>query len=397
MKEMIRKHYHWIIAATVFIHLGVFVGYGNVGGLFVLPVTEELGLSRGSYSLATSLLYSLCACLVQMASGPAYKRFGYRKMIGFGLPLAAVSYLIIASSADIVGLSIGSILRGIAFGLCASTSANRIINEWFHRHRGLVWGVLAAVTGLGGSVWCLVLPPVIQGSGWRSAYVLAAGMIFLVFVVNMLFIRNQPEDMKLAPYGKGEHVQKKKVSDVHFKGCSFAELVRKPIFYFTLIMLFFIFVSVYLPNSVMVAHMCDRGLNDTEAAQLQSVLLLALAGSKIVLGWLMDRIGVRKVAVVCCLCAAVSMLLLPTVSDYSYALAVVILYGLGLPLTTIIVPALTMDLFGYNSYITAVGVFSAMVSAGSMRSRLVLRPAVACGTFVDSHPRARSGLHLQDV
>jgi MFS family permease len=366
MKKMIHDHYHWVIAAAVFLHLGIFVGYGNVGGLFVLPVTESLGISRSSYSLAATLLYGLFSCLVQIVSGPAYKRFGYRKMICFGLPLAAVSYLVIAGAQDLTGLLIGYALRGIAFGLCASTNANRVINEWFHRHRGLVWGVLAAVTGLGGSAWCLILPPVIQESGWRSAYVLAAGLVCLVMIINLIFIRNKPTDMGLLPYGEGEHIKKTNISDEHFQGCSFQELVRKPIFYLTMATLFVVFVSVYLPNSVIVAHMCDKGLSDMEAAQLQSILLFALAISKVILGWLIDRIGIRIVTVICCLCAAISMFLLPTVSDYSQALVAVIIYGLGLPMTTIIVPALTIDLFGYHSYVTAVGIFSATISMGSM-------------------------------
>ena len=366
MKKMIHNHYHWVIAAAVFLHLGIFVSFGNAGGLFVLPVTQTLGVSRSSYSLITSLPGSLCSCMVQMASGPAYKRFGYRKMIGFGLPLGAVSYLITAVSQNLAMLFVGYVLRGVALGLCSSATANWVINEWFHRHRGLVWGVLAAVTGLGGSAWCLILPPIIQQAGWRSAYVLAAGFACLVLVINMIFIRNKPADIGLAPYGEGEHIEKVNVSEVHFHGCSFPELVRKPIFYLTLVTLFIIFVSVYLPNSVIVAHFCDKGLGDTEAAQLQSILLMALAVSKIAFGWLMDRIGVRKVAVICCLCTVVSMLLLPAVSDYVQALMAVVIYGFGLPLSTIIVPALTIDLFGYNSYITAVGVFSAMISAGSM-------------------------------
>ena len=368
MKKVIHNHYHWIIAATVFLHLGVFVGFGNAAGIFVLPITESLGISRSSYSVASSLLYGLFSCLLQMVSGPAYKRFGYRKMIGFGLPLVMASYLIVGFSKNITWLCIGYALRGISFGLCASASANRLINEWFHRHRGLVWGVLAAVTGLGGSIWCLILPHVIQQSGWRSAYVLATGLIGVILIVNLLFIRNKPADIGLQPYGEGEYIKKKNVSDIHFQGCSFSELVRQPVFYLTLVTLFLIFFSVYLPNAVMVAHLCDNGLTDVEAAGLEGVYLIALAVSKVVIGWLMDRIGVRKVTIICCLCAVVSMLFLPAVANYSQALPCMIIYGFAMPLTTVIVPALTIDLFGNNSYITAMGVFTAMVSGGRMLS-----------------------------
>ena len=118
----------------------------------------------------------------------------------------------------------------------------------------------------------------------------------------------------------------------------------------------------------MVSHLCDNGLTDVEAAGLEGVYLIALAASKVVFGWLIDRIGVRKVTIICCLCAVVSMLFLPAVANYSQALPCMIIYGFAMPLTTIIVPALTIDLFGNNSYITAMGVFTAMVSGGRMLS-----------------------------
>ena len=62
------------------------------------------------------------------------------------------------------------------------------------------------------------------------------------------------------------------------------------------------------------------------------------------------------------------MLFLPAVANYSQALPCMIIYGFAMPLTTVIVPALTIDLFGNNSYITAMGVFTAMVSGGRMLS-----------------------------
>ena len=365
MKRLIHKHYHWVIAVVALLHLGVYVGFANTDGIFVLPVTQSLEISRSSYSLVTISLYQLCACLVQMSSGLIYKRFGYRKMICFGLPLAAISIIVIGYSQNLIMLGFGCILRGVAHGLCMSSCVNLLINEWFHRHRGLVWGILAAMSGIGGSVWCMVLPPVIQESSWRGAYALAAGAICTVALANLLFVRNKPADMGLLPYGDGECVAKK-IAPIHSRGCSFAELVRKPVFYLTVLVLFAIFLCIYTPYTALVPHLIGNGFADAEAAQLQSILLLALATGKVVVGWLMDRVGVRKVTVLCCLGSVAAMLLLLVAADYTQAFAAVVLYGFSLPITTVIVPTLTMDLFGYNSYVTAAGILCAMVSAGNM-------------------------------
>ena len=60
------------------------------------------------------------------------------------------------------------------------------------------------------------------------------------------------------------------------------------------------------------------------------------------------------------------MWLLPMVNDVNDAIVAITLYACALPLTTITIPLLTMELFGYRSFGTAIGVFSAMVSVGNM-------------------------------
>lgn len=365
MKRLIHKHYHWVIAVVALLHLGIFVGFLNTAGIFVLPITQSMVISRSSFSIASSFLFYLSASLAQIGASFVYRRFGYRKMICVGLLLVIISLLVIAFSKNYTVLCLGYTFLGIAFGVCGSTSTNWLIYEWFHRNRGLIWGLLTSVTGLGGSIWCLILQPIIQESGWRYAYIVAAASICVVLLANMLFTYNKPADMGLLPYGDGECVVKK-IAPIYSRGCSFAELVRKPVFYLTVLVLFAIFLCIYTPYTALVPHLIGNGFADAEAAQLQSILLLALATGKVVVGWLMDRVGVRKVTALCCLGSVAAMLLLLVVSDYTQAFAAVVLYGFSLPITTVIVPTLTMDLFGYNSYVTAAGILCAMVSAGNM-------------------------------
>jgi len=66
MKDKIRQNYHWIIAATLFIELAIYGGLANNGGLFILPVTEAFDISRGTFSLVSSVrsLVSFFALLI---------------------------------------------------------------------------------------------------------------------------------------------------------------------------------------------------------------------------------------------------------------------------------------------------------------------------------------------
>ena len=95
-------------------------------------------------------------------------------------------------------------------------------------------------------------------------------------------------------------------------------------------------------------------------------MLLIMAAAKLISGGLCDWIGAKKVAVLCVLLTAAGQWLLAGAAGNANAVAGIAAYSLGLPITTITIPLLTMPLFGYRSYDTAVGVFLAMVSVSAM-------------------------------
>ena len=56
MKAVMKRHYHWVIALIVLLEMFVYVGIlNNINGLYVIPVSETLGISRaGAYQLLHS-------------------------------------------------------------------------------------------------------------------------------------------------------------------------------------------------------------------------------------------------------------------------------------------------------------------------------------------------------
>ena len=55
----LRKHYHWAIALVVLIELAIFSGIlNNIISLHLIPVTEDLGISRGDFSKISTNLAS---------------------------------------------------------------------------------------------------------------------------------------------------------------------------------------------------------------------------------------------------------------------------------------------------------------------------------------------------
>lgn len=364
-----KKNYHWLIAATVLLQLFIIGGiYNNLSNLFLLPVTETLQISRSSFSLALSVK-GLMAFTSTFFSGALLHRFGYRKMVSILMLTNCVALVIMATSKDLVSFAIGLGLLGLGDGICLSAGPPRIVRHWFHKHQGLVLGCVSAATGLGGSALCLVFSGIIEGSGWQSAFLCCAAIFSVVMVLLFAVVRNSPEELGLRPYGEGQYEHKTKGKNKEkWSGFSWAQVLRRPAFYLLALGSYCACFCVYALSQNVVPHLRDIGLSNDQAVSVQSVLMLVLAGTKLGIGALSDRIGGKKISVLCLGCVAVSLGIMATSNNIYGIWAAVLLLACGLPLTMLTVPLLVPDLFGYQAQTMAVGVLMSTASLASMTS-----------------------------
>ena len=93
-----------------------------------------------------------------------------------------------------------------------------------------------------------------------------------------------------------------------------------------------------------------------------------LTVTKIAVGWMYDRFGLKTVMAVCPLSAAIGFSLLafvaPNASGMVMAACFGVLYALALPLETLVVPLIVNDLFGAVSYDKMLGIFAAINYVG---------------------------------
>ncbi|MBR5529346.1 MAG: MFS transporter [Oscillospiraceae bacterium] len=363
----IKKNYHWLIAAVLLLQLFLIGGiYNNLSNLFLLPVTESLQISRSSFSLAVSVK-GLCAFISTFFSGALLHRFGYRKMVTFLMITNAIGLLIMATSKDLVTLAIGLGLLGLGDGICLSAGPPRLVRHWFHKHQGLVLGCISAATGLGGSALCFLFSGIIESSGWQSAFVVSAVLFSVMTVLLFVVVRNQPEELGLKPYGEGQYAHKKQESPTRkWSGFSWEQLLRRPAFYLLLLGSFLACFCTYALSQTVVPHLRSIGYSNAQAVSVQSVLMLVLAGTKLGFGALSDRIGGKRITMLCLGSMACSLGIMAIWQNIYAVWVSVILLACGLPLTMLTVPLLVPDLFGYRGQTMAVGVLMSTASLASM-------------------------------
>lgn len=367
MIKFIKKHYYWILLAVMILLMGIRGGiYNNMSGLHQGPVTEGLGITPVQFSLAVSA-YSVVAMLSNMFSGTLIQRYGYRPLLAGFFLFSAASFFAMGKANTYLVFLLSYALVGVTTGICGDAGAARLVSVWFHKHRGVVMGIVASSTGIGSTIVCLVQTAAIERGGHRASYFLAAALLFLCALFAILFVRSHPAKMGLLPYGDGEKLEyKKREHDDHWQGLPMKRLVRRPAFY---MMVFGTLISAtlpYLAYYVLIPHLQNQDLSFSRASSLQSIMMLTLTGAKLINGFLCDKVGAKKVELLCIVCNIIALVMLATSKSYGLLLVAVIVLSVGLTAFSVIIPLLATALFGYQAQSAFNGIFFAMISAAGI-------------------------------
>ena len=194
-----RFFYGWVIVATMFAINFSTMATGTLNyGLFVLPMQQELGLSRATFGWMQTTR-RLSAGVLSFAVGWLIDRYGPRVYI----PVAA---LMIGGCLILVGMSSHAWQFIVLFslvGISGLAAPNGLVTsvpvaKWFVRRRGRALAFSTAGLGISGIVFLPVTQWLIDGYGWRSTWQILAVMFMVISIpASAIFLRRQPEDMGL--------------------------------------------------------------------------------------------------------------------------------------------------------------------------------------------------------
>lgn len=370
MLSKIRKNYHWVIAAMALLQLLIYGGaVNNYSGYHMIPVTEALGITRTDFALTNSLRACM-SVFSTLISGVLIRRFGYRKVASVGMLLATLAYVVYTTMHSFGMLLVGAVLMGLASGVCATSGVSRLLNGWFHKYRGTVLGIVTAATGVGSTLLGFIQAAAIERVSWRLSFMIVAGLQLGLAVLIYALVRNTPEDVGLRPYGDGETDSKqKKTAAVRWPGFSMAQLKRRPAFYLMILCAFLSCCCVLATQYNLVPYFQDCGMSVTRTSKIYGTMMLLLGVVKLGMGALCDAIGARRVTLLCHIACAGGLALVMTLPQTDGAMiGALILYDLCIPLTTMMFPLLSMELFGYKAQSQYIGVIMSMTSASNILS-----------------------------
>jgi MFS family permease len=319
-----RRFSGWRIVALAALSLAL-TGPGQTVGVsaFVDPMIEGLELTRSQVSGAY-LVGTLTGALAMPRVGSVLDSRGTRfamTVVGglFGVVLAAM-----AGVQGLVTLAIGFAgIRMLGQGgltLISTTS----VSYWFERRRGLAVGLVTAVGSAMMPLTPIAMTPVIGALGWRSAWLVAAGVVLVVVLpIARLGMIDRPADVGQQVDGVSDE-EAERAGPVG--GRTRGEAARTGMFW----AISGGVVATGLIGTGMTFHQFDllgqQGLTPVQAAANFLPQTLAALAASLGAGALVDRVPLRVLLVTAMALLSASMIALPWVGpDLS-----VVAYAIGL-------------------------------------------------------------------
>jgi len=350
-----RIFYGWwmVLVTAVALTAGPILITGTFG-IFVKPLAETFGWSRGAISLGFSIV-AIMASLAAPVVGVLADRFGPRKVIMcaallFGSGFLSFTFLS-ASIWHFYGLSLFTALGGI--GLTTIPYATTI-SRWFTRQRGLALGFMGVGVFVGGMYAPPLVTYVITHWGWRWAYATLGLLAWsIVLPVVGLFLVEHPQQLGLRPDGDTEDARSPVASALHSapgRDSTFAE-ARKTL-PFWLMAVSFCLLSATLHGGIthLAPLLTDQGLSAQQAATALMLLSAMGAIGRVTTGYLLDRFPPHLVAMSYFLTVVLGLLAALGSSDERLALLFAAMIGLGFGAESDIMPYLTGRYFGLKSF-----------------------------------------------
>ncbi|HYF09820.1 MAG TPA: MFS transporter [Acetobacteraceae bacterium] len=279
----------WLILVGGFLAFTVSASLMHAYSVFLLAFIQEFGWSRGESSIAYAvgqLVGGISAPLV----GSLVDRMGSRRMVLLGgclLTLGLVGSAFAATLCQVV----------LLYGVVMTVGANCIglvvfvplLSRIFVARRGMAISILQSANGFGRAISAPVAQMMVEGIGWRTAYLVQAGaMALLVLPLALLFPRSDAAQAQAAERARDAPPA---------RDWTLAEAARTRQFWLLFVVYMCTSIGSFLVALHQLAFAVDKGFDPLYAAAvLGAGAFLALPGV-ILTGTISDYIG-RELAAI---------------------------------------------------------------------------------------------------
>ncbi len=355
-----------VASGTVYYTFGVYIG----------PVVDEMGWSRGATSVAFSIF-----TIINGGSGPfvamAMQRLGVRRTMLLGQVLLVSGLLLLSWLTQLWHLYLlYGLLLGIAMGSTTYVSMTTLFNTWFTRRRSLAIGIAMAGSGIGTLILAPVVRHLIEIIGWRDSWrVLAAVAFAFAFIPTFLLARNTPQEMGLQPEGSssldGVSVKRLRTAYTTPVDWDVRRALKTSALWLIAFMAFSNSFALSMMTSHQVIHLEDVGIGPVVAAGALGLMVGTSVIGRLTSGVLRQWFQLRYVAAIASMMQVAGLVLLLLAKNLPMVYAYVLLFGPAYGTMVILFPSIVAAYFGRRSYALIFGILFAIISLVSSVSPIL--------------------------
>ncbi len=294
-----QKFYGWKIAILGFLITGCTVGLlQNCNGIFLKPVTEELGFLRSQLSLY-STISSITTVLLLPVFSELYSKFKLKNMLLLCGILMSMLYFSYSFASEIWHFYVIAVLIGSVTNGTTITIIGIIINNWFQDKRGIAAGIAFSGSGVFAATIIPILNRVIETYGWQWGYRMLGCLAVVIFIpLVVFFMKTSPSDIGQAPYVDKEN-SKDNLTALAASGVPKNKAIKTPTFIFLAIAAFIVgFGSMGGVQPHTMAYLTDVGYDSTFSSMMSSMIMVGMIVGKLGLGYIFDKIGAFRGAMI---------------------------------------------------------------------------------------------------
>ena len=348
MKQTRHIHRAWYMLAGCCLLQGGAMGLvNNCRGIFISPVTSDLGFSMSSFTLYM-FVSAVCGCIVMPFVSRMFERIDSRLLLGGAGLLFSGSVFSMGFADSILFFQIAGVVQGISGAFLMFYPAPFILGNWFYKKSGLAVGICSSFSGVIGILFNPIGNAVIERFGWRGGYFFFGVAVFLMLVpVSVFLLRLRPADAGLLPYGQ-EGAPAAAAAGAPAEGVP-AQAAKRSVYFWMIVFGTLLITSAGSFN----AHLSPMGISYGYGARIGALLVsCSMAGnvlSKNLLGILYDHLGLRRALIFGVGASALGCALL-LIDSVPVRVIGAFLFGSAMGTNNVATPLVIKDVFGLRDY-----------------------------------------------
>ncbi len=353
-------YYGWVVVGACFVGSFVVFGVSYSFGVFLEPLIDEFGLSRG----VTSLVFSVQTLVLYVGAallGGLADRYGVRRLMAVGVALFGVGLLWTSRATSPAALVAAyGVVAALGLGLVYVVSY-ATIPRWFGRRRGFASGVATSGLGIGMVVIAPVATTLIARHGWREAYLALVGVMVAALALATAVVADSPRSRGVDPTLEFPHADpssRRATRSWREQLREVTDVATSPAFLLVFAGWILIFGTLYVTFVHLVAHATDLGMSERTGALALAAIGAATTVARLAIGFASDRVGRVRTFVTCSVGMSVATLALPALSSPAGLFAFAVVFGTAYGGNGALLSPLSADLFGTENANAVFGLVS---------------------------------------